>query len=71
MNNQACCAHSKVVLAHKTYSDGSMSDYWICDSKCGAQFMVIPNVYPDKVFRNEDCEDLNCPHNHPHPNYQP
>jgi hypothetical protein len=56
MNNQACCAHCKVVLKHKEYLDGSMSDYWVCADDCGAQFMVIPNVYPDKVFRNDTTE---------------
>lgn len=53
MENQACCAHSKVVLKHKEYPDGSRSDYWECDSNCGARFMVIPNIYPDKVFKND------------------
>lgn len=37
-DNQACCAHSRVVLKHTDYPDGTRSDYWECDSGCGQRF---------------------------------
>lgn len=36
--NDACCSHSKVVLKHIEYPGGSRSDYWECESGCGATF---------------------------------
>lgn len=37
-DNKACCAHSKVLLKHYDYPDGTRSDYWECDSGCGTRF---------------------------------
>lgn len=41
IDEQICCAHSKVILKHKDYSDGTRSDYWECDSNCGQKFNPI------------------------------
>jgi len=38
MNTQACCAHCRVVLKHCDYPNGHRSDYWECESGCGAIF---------------------------------
>lgn len=36
--NQACCACSRVTYQPKSHDDGTMSEYWACDS-CGTQFI--------------------------------
>lgn len=40
-DTQTACSHSRVVLKHNDYPDGTRSDYWECDSGCGKRF------YPD------------------------
>lgn len=37
-DNQACCAHCKIVLKHKDYPNGTRSDYWECADGCGTMF---------------------------------
>lgn len=36
--NETACAHSRVVLRHCDYPDGTRSDYWECAAGCGKQF---------------------------------
>ena len=36
--NQVICAHSRVVLRHRDYPDGSRSDWWECESGCCQRF---------------------------------
>lgn len=38
--NDACCAHSRVMLRHHDYPDGTRADYWECSSGCGAKFVL-------------------------------
>jgi hypothetical protein len=38
LDEQACCAHTKVVLMHDKYPGGGRPDYWICGSGCGLRF---------------------------------
>lgn len=46
-DDQTACAHSKVSLRHIDYPNGTRSDYWECDSGCGAKFNPLPNSLTD------------------------
>ena len=39
-SQQACCAHTKVILKFHEYDDGTRSDYWECADGCGTKFVV-------------------------------
>lgn len=38
MDQQACCAHSRVILKHNEHDDGTRSDFWECADGCGTKF---------------------------------
>lgn len=37
--NQACCAHCKVIYKRIENSDGTCSDSWVCADNCGTKFV--------------------------------
>lgn len=52
MNTQACCAHSRVVLKHNEHPGGTRSDYWECESGCGARF--YPETFDSAMCNRRD-----------------
>jgi hypothetical protein len=43
-DTQSCCAHCKVSSRFIDYADGTRSEYWECDSKCGTHFLPVGNL---------------------------
>lgn len=49
-DDQAMCAHCKVILKHNDYPDGTRSDYWECAYECGQRFAPVKAVLPVRPF---------------------
>lgn len=46
LDNNAACSHSRVILKHVTHPQGTVSDYWECDSGCGKRFVPTAATAP-------------------------
>lgn len=42
-DNQACCAHTRVVYKRINYPNGQCSDSWECSDGCGMTFLPFPS----------------------------
>lgn len=52
-DEQAQCAHCKVVLKHIDHSNGTRSDYWECSDGCGTKFITTQQLAAEKAAREQ------------------